>query len=81
MDRFQRYVRRYGIPLAVYADTHTTDHSPAPPTVDEQLAGVTPTSQCGRALGELGVELIAAHSPHRPRGGWSGCSRRCRIAW
>ena len=29
----------------------------------EQLAGVTPTSPCGRALGELGVELIAAHSP------------------
>ena len=29
----------------------------------EQLAGVTPTSPCGRALGELGVELLAAHSP------------------
>jgi hypothetical protein len=63
MDSFQRYVSRYGIPLAVYADTHTTYQSPAPPTVDEQLAGVTPTSQFGRALGELGVELIAAHSP------------------
>ena len=63
MDSFQRYVRRYGIPLAVYADKHTTYQSPAAPTVDEQLAGVTPTSQFGRALGELGVELIAAHSP------------------
>src|SRR5574341_1541819 len=58
MDSFQRYVRRYGIPLAVYADKHTTYHSPAPPTVAEQLAGVKPTSQFGRALGELGVELI-----------------------
>ena len=63
MDSFQRYVTRYGIPLALYADKHTTYQSPAPPTVDEQLAGVTPTSQFGRALGELGVELIAAHSP------------------
>jgi len=63
MDSFQRYVTRYGIPLAVYADKHTTYQSPAPPTVDEQLAGVTPTSQFGRALSELGVELIAAHSP------------------
>ena len=54
---------RYGIPLAVYADTHTTYQSPAPPTVDEQWAGVKPTSQFGRALGELGVELIPAHSP------------------
>ena len=31
--------------------------------MDEQLAGITPTSQFGRALGELGVELIPAHSP------------------
>ncbi|MBK5281944.1 MAG: hypothetical protein JJE16_07645, partial [Nitrospiraceae bacterium] len=44
MDSFQRYVTRYGIPLAVYADKHTTYQSPAPPTVDEQLASVTPTS-------------------------------------
>jgi len=63
MDSFQRYVQHYGIPLAIYADQHTTYQSPAPPTVDEQLAGITPTSQFGRALGELGVELIAAHSP------------------
>jgi hypothetical protein len=63
MDSFQRYVRRYGIPLALYADKHTTYQSPAPPTVADQLAGVTPTSQFGRALGELGVELIPAHSP------------------
>ena len=55
MDSFQRYIRQYGIPLAVYADKHTTYQSPAPPTVDEQLAGVTPTSQFGRALSELGV--------------------------
>jgi len=63
MDSFTRYVTRHGIPLAIYADKHTTYQSPAPPTVDEQLAGVTPESQFGRALGELGVELIAAHSP------------------
>ena len=63
MDSFQRYIRQYGIPLAIYADKHTTYQSPAPPTVDDQLAGVKPTSQFGRALGELGVELIPAHSP------------------
>ena len=63
MDRFQRDVQQYGIPRAVYADKHPTYPSPAPPTVDEPLAGVKPTSQLGRALGELGVELIAAHSP------------------
>lgn len=63
MDSFGRYVTRYGIPLAVYADKHTTYQSPAKPTVEEQLAGAEPTSQFGRALGELGVELIPAHSP------------------
>ena len=63
MDSFQRYVTRYGIPLAVYADKHTTYQSSAQPTVEEQLAGVEPLSQFGRALSELGVELIPAHSP------------------
>ena len=63
MDSFQRYVTRYGIPLAVYADKHTTYQSPAKPTVEEQLAGAEPMSQFGRALSELGVELIPAHSP------------------
>lgn len=63
MDSFQRYVQRYGIPLAVYADKHTTYQSPAEPTVEEQLAGTKPQSQFGRALSELGVELIPAHSP------------------
>lgn len=63
MDSFQRYIRHQGIPLAIYADKHTTYQSPAEPTVAEQLAGEAPQSQFGRALDELGVELIAAHSP------------------
>jgi hypothetical protein len=63
MDSVTRYVTRDRIPLAVYADQHTTYQSPARPTVEEQLAGAGPTSQCGRALAELGVELIAAHFP------------------
>lgn len=63
MDSFTRYVMQYGIPLALYADKHSTYQSPASPTVEEPLAGVKPTSQFGRALGELGVELIPAHSP------------------
>lgn len=63
MDSFQRYVRQYGLPLALYADKHTTYQSPAEPTVTEQLTGTEPRSQFGRALDELGVELIAAHSP------------------
>lgn len=63
MDSFTRYVMQYGVPLALYADKHTTYQSPAEPTGEEQLAGTKPQSQFGRALSELGVELIAAHSP------------------
>jgi hypothetical protein len=63
MDSFQGYIRQHGIPLAVYADKHTTYRSPAEPTIEEQWAGTEPQSQFGRALKELGVELIAAHSP------------------
>ena len=63
MDSFKRYVRRYGLPLAVYADKHTTYKSPAEPTLTEQLAGQEPQSQFERSLSELGVEMIHAHSP------------------
>jgi hypothetical protein len=33
------------------------------PTVAEQVAGQEPQTQFGRAMGQLGVELILAHSP------------------
>lgn len=33
------------------------------PTVAEQIAGSTPQTQFGRAMAQLGVELILAHSP------------------
>ena len=52
-----------GIPLAVYADRHTIFQSPAKPTVEQVLAGQKPMSQFERALSEIGVRLIAAHSP------------------
>lgn len=63
LDSFGRYVRCYGLPLAVYTDKHTTYKSPAEPTVDEQLEGRKPQSQFERSLAEVGVEVIHAHSP------------------
>lgn len=63
LDSLRRYITRYGLPLAVYTDKHTTYKSPAEPTVDEQLAGRPPQSQFERSLAELGVELLHAHSP------------------
>jgi hypothetical protein len=63
MDSFGRYSKQYGLPLTVYLDKHTTYKSPAEPTLEEELVGRGPLSQFGRALWELGVDLIHAHSP------------------
>jgi hypothetical protein len=63
MDSFGRYIQRYGIPLRVYLDKHTTYKSNGKPTLEEELAGSEPLSEFERALKELGVEVIHAHSP------------------
>lgn len=63
MDSFKRYIRKYGLPLSVYLDKHTTYKSTAKPTIEEELQGVAPMSQFERAMTELGVEVIHAHSP------------------
>ena len=53
-DVFGRWVKRHGLPRAVYVDRHgiyrDEDHREKP-------------TQFGRAMKELGVELIMAHSP------------------
>jgi hypothetical protein len=64
LDSFSRYVQRYGIPLSVYLDNHSTYKSTKAPTSQEQLEGVVRSqSQFQRAMKELGVEVIHAHSP------------------
>ncbi len=63
MDSFKRYVRRYGLPQSVYLDKHSTYKSTKKLTIEEELAGLAPMSQFERALDELGVEVIHAHSP------------------
>jgi hypothetical protein len=52
-----------GIPAAIYADQHTIFQSPTKATLEQELAGEQPRSQLGRLLDELGIELIAAHTP------------------
>jgi len=64
MDSFKRYVRKYGLPLSIYLDKHSTYKSNRRLTIEEELAGVSrPMSQFERALDELGVNVIHAHSP------------------
>jgi hypothetical protein len=63
MDSFKRYIRKYGIPMSVYMDKHTTYKSTAEPSIEDEINGTTPLSEFGRALTELEVEMIHAHSP------------------
>jgi len=63
MDSFNRYVRKYGLPMSVYLDRHTTYKSPKRLTEWDEVAGIESLSQFERALKELGVEVIHALSP------------------
>lgn len=62
-DSFERYCRLRGVPQSVYLDQHTIYKSPGKPTVEDALANRWPQTQFERALSELGVEVIHAHSP------------------
>jgi transposase len=60
----RQLLRRHGMPLAFYGDhsgvfVRNDDNW----TVNEQLAGKRQPTQFGRALEQLGVTFIAAHSP------------------
>ena len=63
MESFKRYIRKYGLPVSVYLDKHTTYKSTAKPSIEDELHNVEPLSQFERALKELGVEVLHAHSP------------------
>ena len=60
-------VRTRSIPVALYGDRHgivTNEAHHRPLTVDKHLRGHTrPPTQVGRALRELGITWIPAHSP------------------
>jgi hypothetical protein len=58
MDLLGRWLRKYGRPLAVYTDRHSIFEPQ-----DKGRASSEGVTQFGRALSELEVELIRAHSP------------------
>src|ERR1700674_1776957 len=59
----QGWLRRYGRPLAHYTDKASIFRTAGPQPLAEQLRGDPLRTQFGRALNELGIEWIAAHSP------------------
>jgi len=57
------YLERWGRPRAFYTDKAGLFQVNRPASREEQLAGDAARTQIGRALEELGIERIAAHSP------------------
>jgi hypothetical protein len=57
------WLGRYGRPLAHYTDKNSIFRKAGPQPLPEQLRGDPLRTQFGRALSELGIEWIAAHSP------------------
>jgi hypothetical protein len=63
MEAFRGYVARYGLPQALYVDRDSIYRCDREATMAENLAGKEPTTQFGRAMEELDVQIIMAHSP------------------
>ena len=78
------YLENYGRPLAFYTDKASLFQTAEKrrrdePGVDQDPKQMPPT-QIGRALQELDIVWIAAHS-RRPKGAWKGALTPRRIAW
>src|SRR6478672_11625517 len=67
MNLLERYVKEHGRPLAYYTDKAALFQTAVKTKRDESRAGKDraelPPTQIGRALQELNIEWIAAHSP------------------
>jgi len=59
----EAWLRRWGRPVALYTDKDSIFQPAGPVPVDAQLRGEPARTQFGRALSELGIGWIAAHSP------------------
>src|ERR1035437_5129184 len=62
-DIFDRYVRLYGLPAALYPDRDSIYICTREANLEEELAHLGPETQFARAMRELNVDLIPAYSP------------------
>ena len=62
-DVFEAWAQQRGIPLSIYVDRDSIYRCERTPSVAEQIGGEEPLTQFGRAMAQLGVELILANSP------------------
>jgi len=62
-DVLEGWVRRWGLPQSLYVDRDSIYRCEGVGSIADQLAGKEPQTQFGRAMEQLGVELILANSP------------------
>jgi hypothetical protein len=62
-DTLEGWVHKYGQPQSLYVDRDSIYRCEGLGSIAEQMAGKEPQTQFGRAMEQLGVELILAHSP------------------
>jgi Homeodomain-like domain len=62
-DVVESWVRQHGLMGSVYVDRDSIYRCEGNPSIADQLEGKAPQTQFGRAMEQLGVELILAHSP------------------
>jgi transposase len=63
MSTFWKYVQQRGLPRALYVDHDSIYETTRDATSDEELRETGALTQFGRAMQELEVKLILAHSP------------------
>ena len=63
MTLLRQVVLKTGVPAAIYSDRHSIFWPTNGESLKEQLAGRRSPTQFGRAMADLGIQLIAAHSP------------------
>lgn len=63
LDATKTYLKRHGRPVAFYVDKDSIYRVNRQATIEEQLQDTAPVTQFTRAMTELGIAVIPAHSP------------------
>jgi hypothetical protein len=62
-DVLEGWIERWGLPQSLYVDRDSIYRCEGVGSIAEQRAGQAPRTQFGRAMEQLGIELILANSP------------------
>jgi len=63
MMQLWQWIDNFGVPQALYTDKKTVFVTDGEPTLEEQLANISPKTAFGKACEKLGIEIIEANSP------------------